>query len=131
MRNIPYHLLQRNSKTNKMRVIPAEKVLTYFTSAKLFHLTTQKRAQNPVHCDHIELMFHSEKLTFQIFNHYKELKAVDIHVGGDFCDAPILCATNRERHTISGIIAPIRASTKGVGAIPWNADLKPYWDQKP
>jgi hypothetical protein len=76
-------------------------------------------------------MFRGEKLTFQIFNHYEELNVVDIHEGGDFCNAPILCATNRERHTINGIIAPIRASAKGVGAIRWNADLKPYWDQKP
>jgi hypothetical protein len=59
------------------------------------------------------------------------LKAVNILEGRDFCDAPILCSTNCERHTINGIIAPIRAYAKGVCVIRWNADLKPYWDQKP
>jgi hypothetical protein len=110
---------------------PYRKGVELLTSARLFHLTTQKRAQDPVHRDHIESMFRGEKLTFQMFNHYEELKGVDMEESGDFCDAPILCSTNRERHTINGIMAPIRASTKGVCAIRWNADLKPYWDQKP
>jgi hypothetical protein len=110
---------------------PCRKGIDLLTSARLFHLTTQKRAQDPVHRDHVESMFRAEKLTFQMFNHYEELKAADIHEGGDFCDAPILCSTNRERHTINGIIAPVRASAKGVTAIRWRANLKPYWDQKP
>jgi hypothetical protein len=110
---------------------PYRKGIELLTSARLFHLTTQKRAKDPVHRVNIESMFHGEKLTFQMFNDYQELKATDMQVGGDFCDAPILCSTNRERHTITGLMAPIIASTKGVCAIRWNADLKPYWDQKP
>jgi hypothetical protein len=110
---------------------PYRKGIELLTSARLFHLTTQKRAQDLVHRDHIESMFRGKKLTFQMLNHYEELKAVDMQEGGDFCDAPILCSTNRERHTINGIMAPIRASATGVCAIRWNADLKPYWDQKP
>jgi hypothetical protein len=76
-------------------------------------------------------MFRGEKLNFQMFNDYEELKAVDIQEGGDFSDAPILCSTNRERHTINGIMAPVKASAKRVCAVRWNADLQPYWDQKP
>ena len=110
---------------------PYRKGIELFTSARLFHLTTQKRAQDSIHRNHIESMFRGEKLTFQMFNQYEELKAIDIEKGGDFCDAPILCSTNRERHTINGIMAPIRASEKGVCAIRWNADLNAYWDQKP
>jgi hypothetical protein len=66
-----------------------------------------------------------------MFDGYKELKAVDMQEEGDFCDAPILCSTNRERHTINGIMAPIRASAKGVCVIRWSADLKEQWQQKP
>jgi hypothetical protein len=128
-RSLPFVTKEFKNKYNEGH--PYRKGIDLITSANLFHLTTQKRAQDPVHRHHIESMFRGEKLTFQMFNHYEELKAVDIHEGGDFCDAPILCSTNRERHTINGIIAPTRASAKGVCAIRWNADLKPYWDQKP
>ena len=128
-RPVPFVTEEFKNKYNEGH--PCRKGIDLLTSARLFHLTTQKRAQDPVHRDHIESMFRGEKLTFQMFNHYEELKAVDLQEGGNFCDAPILCSTNRERHTINGIIAPIRASAKGVCAIRWNADLKPYWDQKP
>jgi hypothetical protein len=110
---------------------PYRKGIELLTSAKLFHHTMQKRAQDPIHRDHIESMFRGEKLTFQMFNHYDRLKAAEMQQGGDFCNTPILCSTNRERHTINGIIAPVKASGKGVCTIRWNADLKPYWDQKP
>jgi hypothetical protein len=76
-------------------------------------------------------MFMGEKLTFQMFNHHQELKGEDMQEGGDFLEAPILCSANRERHTINGAIAPIRASAKGLCVIPWNANLEPFWDQKP
>jgi hypothetical protein len=101
------------------------------TSAKLFRLTTQKRAQDAEHRKHVESMFRGEKLTFPMFNLYEELKAADLQEGGDFLQAPFLCSTNRERATINGIMAPIRASAKGVCAIRWGADLKGCWDQKP
>jgi hypothetical protein len=105
--------------------------IVLLTSARLFHLTTQKRAQDPTHRGYVESMFRGEKLTFQMFNDYEALTVIDMQEGGDFCDAPILCSTNRERHTMNGIIAPIRASARGVCVIRWSADLKPYWDQKP
>jgi hypothetical protein len=110
---------------------PYRKGIDLLTSAKLYHLITQKRTHDSVHRANIESMFRGEPLNFQTFLLYKELKAIDMHEGGDFADAPILCSTNRERHTINGIMAPIRASAKKVCAIRWKADLKPYWDQKP
>jgi hypothetical protein len=66
-----------------------------------------------------------------MFNDYETLKAADMQEGGEFCNAPILCSTNRERHTINGIMAPIKASSKRACAIRWSADLAPHWDQKP
>jgi hypothetical protein len=93
---------------------PYRKGIELLTSAKLFHLTTQKRAQDPIHRKHIDSMFRGEKLAFQMFNHYQELKGQDMQESGAFLEAPILCSTNRERHTINGVIAPIRASAKGV-----------------
>jgi hypothetical protein len=110
---------------------PHRNGIELLTSAKLFNLTTQKRAQDVIHRNHIESMFRGEKLTFQMFHEYEQLKAVDMQEGGNFCDAPILCSTNRERHTINGILAPIRASAKRVCAIRWRADLHSFWDQKP
>ena len=110
---------------------PYKKGIDLLTSAKLFRLTSQKRAQDKIHRKHIQSMFDGEKLTFQMFEHYKMLNAIDIQKEGSFCEAPILCSTNRERHTINGIMAPIRASGKGVCVIRWPADLKPYWEQKP
>jgi hypothetical protein len=105
---------------------PYRKGIELLTSAKLFHLTTQKRAQDPIHRKHIESIFRGEKFTFQMFNHYQELKGKEMQEGGAFLEAPILCSTNRERHTINGVIAPIRASAKGVCVVRWNANLEPF-----
>jgi hypothetical protein len=111
---------------------PYKKGIDLLTSARLFDLTTQKRAQDPMHRKHVEMMFRGDPLTFQMFEEYRTLQPVDImQEGSDFCDAPILCSTNRERHTLNGIMAPIKAAAKGVCAIRWRADLQPFWDQKP
>jgi hypothetical protein len=110
---------------------PYRKGIELILPARLFHLTTQKRAQDTEHRGLVQSMFRGEKFTFHTFDRYPEVKAVDMQEGGDFCDAPILCSTNRERHTITGIRAPIRAFAKGVCVIRWSANLKEQWEQKP
>jgi hypothetical protein len=110
---------------------PFRKGVELLTSAKLFSLTSQKRAQDPLHRKNVESMYRGERYSFQMFNDYKQLKEADMQQDGDFCDAPVLCSTNRERHTINGLIAPIRAKARESCVVRWPANLKEFWDQKP
>ena len=112
---------------------PNRKGTELFTKAVLCQLDEQIRADqsDPDHIDFVTSISKGEPISVQNLQRYKLLKQSDFESkDSPWFTAPVIVATNREKHTLTHHRCVWYAKNKGLPVIRWRTHYR-RWQQKP
>ena len=103
-----------------------------FTSARWYELNEQKRSNDPIHTNNVRKLYQGQVFTFEDLkdNDYKMFSSEDAS-SGDWDDASVIVATNRERFSLTHTRAKAFGRSKGHPIFRWLVNIKDDWQNKP